>query len=338
MDPRVIDLPKALRMLLVFGVILPFRPKKSAAAYRKIWTELGSPLLVHSLRLREKVKTALKSAPVELGMRYGSPSLSDALGKLLAEGVTHLRVIPLYPQFSLASTQSALDQLDKILPESLKEKTEVKMDFFQEPGFIRAFVNLGQKWISDFKPDHILFSFHGIPERHVKKTDLSGATCLPETQNQYGKCCETLSSQNRYCYRAQCFATARAIATELSLSQAQYSVSFQSRLGRTPWIKPFTDLRYGELARSGVKRLLVFSPSFVADCLETLEEIQIRGLEQFQAEGGEELKLVPSLNDGDVFSDTLATWFFDESEHSQAKGPRHFIPLSQALKPFGGIS
>jgi ferrochelatase len=298
MDPLVIDIPFVARLALIYGIILPLRPKKSAAAYQKIWTERGSPLLFHLVDLGEKVaKTLGSDFQVEIAMRYGRPTLESAMKRLQAANVKKIKVLPLYPQYSLAATESSIVKAKEIAKSlGVLNRLEILPAFYKDKRFISSFAQIAENSLRDFKHDYILFSFHGLPERHIKKTERgSKMTCF-----QSEGCCEKITDENRDCYRAQSFATAHAVAEKLGLSKAdfgkKYSVSFQSRLGRTPWIKPYTDLVFGDLVKQGIKRLAVVCPSFVADCLETVEEIEIRGQESFISFGGEALKLVPSLN------------------------------------------
>jgi protoporphyrin/coproporphyrin ferrochelatase len=292
-DPRVLDISPAGRAALLYGVILPFRPQKSAEAYRKIWMPQGSPLLVFGRALSERLQDALGPGwAVELGMRYGAPSLASALEKLRARGVRELTVVPLYPQYASSSTGSSLERVYQLVGEAWNvEALRVLPSFYDRPAFLDAFADVGRPVLAEARPDHVLFSFHGLPERQVKKSDPTGAHCL-----QRADCCDVEVPANRWCYRAQCFFTARALAQRLGLEPGAWTVTFQSRLGRTPWVKPYTDLVIPELAAKGTKRLAVFCPAFVADCLETLEEIGIRAKAQFLGCGGEALTLVPSLN------------------------------------------
>ena len=294
MDPSVVDIPAIARWLLVHGIILRTRPSKSAEAYRKVWTSRGSPLLFHTLDLADRVREWVPaSTVVEVGMRYGNPSIESAVEKLVAAGVEKIVFLPLYPQYSLAATFSSAEEFRRVLKvRNINLPTQVIEDFWSDEGFLDAFAAVGQPILAEKAPDHVLFSFHGIPERHVRKTDLAGGThCLEK-----GNCCERMVDANARCYRAQSFHTAHRLAEKLGLSREKYSVSFQSRLGRTPWIQPYTDIVLDELVEKGVRRLAVYCPSFVADCLETLEEIEMRGREQFQEKGGEDLWLIPSLN------------------------------------------
>jgi ferrochelatase len=293
-DPRVIDINPVGRTLLLYGVILPFRPKKSAAAYREVWdAERGSPLLFHGQDLATAVQSELGDEwRVELAMRYGKPSIKSVLTSLVEAGVTELVVMPLYPQYASSSTGSSLEAVYKAVADlPVVLPLDAVPDFYADPGFIGAASSVTQRTTAEFKPDHLLFSFHGLPERHVRASDFSKSHCLASDT-----CCDTITIANRSCYRAQSYATARLMAAEMGLADGSWSVSFQSRLGRTPWIQPYTDQVLVELAKAGVKRLAVVCPSFVADCLETLEEIGIRAREDFVAAGGEELRQVPCVN------------------------------------------
>ena len=304
-DPRVIDIPAVPRWLLLNLVILPFRPHKSAAAYAQVWTEAGSPLLVHGRALRDGVAAALgDEAVVELAMRYGQPSIPAALDRLIAADVAAIDVLPLFPQCSSAATGSALEAVSDALSQRAdRPRVRTHGAFYEDPAFVAAFAGVARRHLSAFRPDHVLFSYHGLPERQVRAADRSGSHCLAS-----GDCCERIAAANRDCYRAQCFATTRALAAALDLAADAHSLSFQSRLGRTPWIRPYTDERLPELAAAGVKRLAVLCPAFVADCLETLEEIGIRGREQWLGLGGEELRLVPSLNADPAWVEAVAGW------------------------------
>lgn len=302
-DPRVIDIHPVGRALLVEGAILPFRPAKSAAAYEKVWTSVGSPLRVFSEALAAEIAKRLgDDVPVELGMQYGTPSIADGVRKLIARGAERIVAAPLFPQYAMSSTAASLDKLHAAhagldaLP-----TISVLPPFYDHPAFLDAFAAVARPVLDDFKPDHVLLSFHGLPERHMKKADVSGRHCLASVA-----CCDAIGDANRFCYRAQCFATARGLARRLSFAADAHTVSFQSRLGRTPWIKPYTDLVLPELRAKGVKRVAVMCPAFVADCLETLEEIGIRAKEQWASLGGEALTLVPSLNASPAWCDGLA--------------------------------
>lgn len=315
MDPFVIDIPFVFRWLLVNGIIFRGRAEQSAEAYRKIWTENGSPLLHYHLKLTEAVSERLSKAlsiepdKIQPAMRYGNPSIPAALQILSDLSVNEVLLVPLYPQYSLAATESSLAECKE-----WAKKNAPSMKFSEYPAFydaepfIGAFAQVARESLQGYDYDHLLFSFHGLPERHVHKTDRSGGGhCLKQQD-----CCAQITDANRDCYRAQCFATARALAKKMGLTPDKYTVCFQSRLGRTPWIKPYTDVMYQELASRGVKKVAVMCPAFVADCLETLEEIQIRGREQYIGLGGEDLRLVPSLNDSQVWIEGLTRMLCDQ--------------------------
>jgi ferrochelatase len=292
-DPRVIDIPSALRWLLVWGVIVPFRAPKSAQAYAKIWTPQGSPLLVHSRALSEAVAKELGAGwVVELAMRYREPTIRAALARMAKARVNQLVVLPLFPQYAEASTGSALAKLDEeIRHGGMSVKLATIPAFYDEPGFTDSAAAVAREPFRDFDPDFMLFSYHGLPERQVRASDRSGGHCLERDD-----CCASVVSANRDCYRAQCFATTRSVARALELAPDRFSTSFQSRLGRTPWIQPFTDRVLPQLAARGIRRLAVICPSFTADCLETLEEIGIRAAAQWQDLGGDALTLIPAVN------------------------------------------
>jgi ferrochelatase len=301
-DPRVLDIHPVGRWLLLNLIILPTRPAKSAEAYQKIWSQRGSPLLFHSKDLAAAVSERLRGEyEVELAMRYGNPSLPDAVKALRSRGVKEFILLPLYPQEATSSTSSTLARAYEVLAEPWDPlPVRVVPAFHDHPGFLDAFAEVARPVIAEARADHVLFSYHGLPERHMRKSDPSGSHCLASAG-----CCDVLTDVNRHCYRAQCFATTRALAERLGLAPGGYTISFQSRLGRTPWIKPYTDIVLPELAKKGVKRLAVMCPAFVADCLETLEEVGLRAREQFVESGGESLTLVPSLNAHPAWVDTV---------------------------------
>ncbi|MFO7563781.1 MAG: ferrochelatase [Enhygromyxa sp.] len=295
-DPRVIDINPIGRALLLHLIILPFRPRRSAAAYQKIWTPEGSPLLVHGRGLLAALRERLPEHPIELAMRYGQPSIPAALARLREQSCDQLIVLPLYPQYAASSTGSSVERIYRCAaPLWNTPYIHVIPPFYDHPAFLMAFAEVARAKLDALAPDHVLFSFHGLPERQVI------ASADPKRCLAQADCCERLVDGNRNCYRAQCFATARGLAAALELGEAhgleqRWSISFQSRLGRTPWIKPYTDEVVPALARRGVRKLAVICPAFVADCLETLEEIGMRAREDFIAAGGELLELVPSLN------------------------------------------
>ena len=304
-DPRVIDANPLARALLLYGVVLPFRPRRSAAAYAKIWTAQGSPLRVHGRALAEAVQKELGDEfGVGLAMRYGEPSIASALEGLARSGAERLVVLPLFPQYASSSTGSALQRVYEQAGRHWSVAAlRVIEPFYDEPGFVAALRERTQPELDAFAPDHVLMSYHGLPERQIRKSDSVGTHCL-----RGESCCDAIGLANRNCYRAQCFATSRALAGALKLDGPRWSVSFQSRLGRTPWIRPFTDEVLPELAARGVRRLAVVCPSFVADCLETLEEIGLRAAEQWRACGGEALRLVPCLNAHPRWVEAVASW------------------------------
>jgi ferrochelatase len=302
-DPRVLDMRPLARWLLLNFAILPTRPRTSAAAYRKVWTPQGSPLMIHSRALRAGVADALGDAyQVEVAMRYGNPGIAPALERLRAAQVRRLVLFPLFPQYSAAATGSALARVFELLGQAWDVPNVVSLpDFFDQPGFIRAVAARTRPLLASEAPDHVLFSYHGLPERQIRRSDATGSHCFGSDV-----CCAAIGSANRGCYRAQAFATSRAIAKELSLEPARWSVAFQSRLGRTPWILPHTDKELPRLAASGVKRLAVLCPSFTSDCLETVEEIGLRARDQWSELGGEALSLIPCVNSQEDWVESVA--------------------------------
>jgi ferrochelatase len=301
-DPRVLDINPIGRALLLNLIILPRRPAKSAHAYQKVWdAERGSPLLYHSQDLAAGVTAALGDQwRGELAMRSGTPSIEAGLDALIAAKVDKIVVLPLFPQHAMSSTETAVARVEELHAKKQGAPPLLHVPAFHaDPGFLDAFAAVGAPVLAELEPDHVLFSFHGLPVRQIMKTDVTKGHCFSSPA-----CCDTLTSGN--CYRAQSYATARALAERLQLPAEKYTVCFQSRLGRTPWIQPYTDVVLDEIAARGTKKLAVFCPAFVADCLETLEEIGIRALEQFKAAGGEQLVLVPSLNSSPAWVSAVA--------------------------------
>ena len=292
MDPYVIDLPWPLRRLLV-SLILVKRPAASAEAYRSIWWEEGSPLVVLSRRLQERVAAHWQEGPVELAMRYGEPSIDTALQRLARAGVRRVTLVPLYPQFADSTVTTVLAEVRRSLQRhQLPFDRDVLPPFYEQPEYLAALAESARPYLEQGF-DHLLLSYHGLPERHLHKSDPSGSHCLKGAD-----CCQRASGAVlEHCYRAQCLRTSQGFARQAGLRDEQWSVAFQSRLGRAKWIEPYTEASLEALAARGVKKLLVMCPAFVADCIETLEEIGDRGREQFRAAGGEELVLVPCLND-----------------------------------------
>ena len=306
MDRYVIDVPFLLRALLVRGIILRKRPEKSGAAYKKIWWDEGSPLIVLSRRMHEKVKP-MADVPVSLAMRYGKPSIMQGLQELNDKGVTDVLLFPLYPQHAMASTVTIL-----VLAEELRKKHFPHMKFtslpafYNKPDYIQNLADSISKHLEGFDYDHLLFSYHGIPERHIRKTDITKSHCKIDD-----KCCITPSPAHEFCYRHQCFDTTRQVVEILGVPKDKYSETFQSRLVGDKWLEPYTDVEINKMPAKGIKKLAVVTPAFVADCLETLEEIAMEANHQFKEHGGEEFLAVPCLNDSDDWCATVARWIND---------------------------
>ena len=302
MDPYVIDLPWPVRRLLV-SLILVKRPEQSAHAYASIWWDEGSPLVVLTRRLQAVMREQWQQGPVEMAMRYGEPSLKTVLTRLAGQGISKITLAPLYPQFADSTVTTVVEEARAVVREhKLAVQFSLLQPFYDQPEYLEALVASARPWVeSDF--DHLLLSFHGLPERHLKKIDPTGKHCLGSVD-----CCRNASPEVlAKCYRAQCLRTAQGFAELMGLPEGKWSVSFQSRLGRAKWIEPYTEATLDELGKRGVKKLLVMCPAFVADCIETLEEIGDRGREQFLAAGGEELVLVPCLNDNVQWGQALNT-------------------------------
>ncbi|WP_268799610.1 ferrochelatase [Pseudomonas huanghezhanensis] len=292
MDPYVIDVPWPLRRLIV-SLILIRRPEQSAHAYASIWWDGGSPLVVLSKRLQQAMTKEWTSGPVELAMRYGEPSIETQLKKLSAQGITKITLAPLYPQFADSTVTTVIEEAKRVVRErKLKVQFSLLQPFFDQPEYLQALVDNVRPHLEQ-PHDHVLLSFHGLPERHLTKLDPTGNHCFKDAN-----CCQNASPEVlATCYRAQCLRSASEFARLMGIPEGKWSVSFQSRLGRAKWIEPYTEPHLTELAEQGVKKLLVMCPAFVADCIETLEEIGDRGAEHFKEAGGEELVLIPCLND-----------------------------------------
>lgn len=291
MDERVLDAPWPIRFGVVHFAILPFRPRQSAHAYQSIWTPEGSPLVVTSRRVCAALRARVP-VPVELAMRYQNPSIPEALDRLVRQGVTRLLLIPLFPHYAMSSFETAVERVREVARGRAPDlQLTVQPPYYEDDAYISALVASARGHLEGGF-DHLLFSFHGIPERHLRKSDPTGGHCL-----QTPDCCEVSSPAHARCYRAQCLRTMKAFAREANLPADRFSVSFQSRLGREPWLKPYTDFELPRLAKEGVKRLLVICPAFVSDCLETLEEIGMRGRESFLEAGGREYAQIPCLNE-----------------------------------------
>jgi ferrochelatase len=292
-DPRVLDLPAPVRGALLNGVILPFRPARSAEAYEKIWTDDGSPLVLNTEALAAGVAEELGDGfRVAMGMRYQNPPIEAAVDELVAAGCDRMVVVPLFPQYASASGGSATQKALEVIGSrwNVPDVTTVGA-FHDDPGFLRSVAAVARPLLDDFRPDHVLFSYHGLPEKQVRKSDTTGRWCLAVDD-----CCSQINEANRYCYRAQAFATTRGLVAELDLAEGSFGTTFQSRLAGQKWIEPYTDKELDRLYGRGVRRLAILTPSFTADCLETIEEIGIRAREQWEELGGEDLLLVPCVN------------------------------------------
>ena len=303
MDERVIDLSKALRTFLVKGIILNTRPKKSAKAYKKIWWEEGSPLIVLSKRLRQSVQKKV-TIPVELAMRYGTPSIEEGIKNLVNQGINEIILIPLYPQFAMATTETILVLAEEVrLQNHPQVSFTVLPPFYNHPDYIRVLSESIQENLKGKEWEHLLFSYHGIPERHIRKSDVTKSHCKIDKS-----CCQTSSKAHKYCYRHQCYETTRQVAEYLELKEGTFSTSFQSRLGLDPWLRPYTDKTVAKFAKKGVKKMAIATPAFVSDCLETLEEIGMEAAEDFEEKGGEKLFVIPCINDRPDWVNVMSRW------------------------------
>ncbi|MGH7996858.1 MAG: ferrochelatase [Opitutaceae bacterium] len=301
-DDRVLDFPAWRRWMLLEGIILRTRPRHTARAYAKIWTPEGSPLIRISRAVADRLGAALASdASVYLGMRYGRPSTAEAVARSAADGVEELLLFPQYPHYAMSSWETGVVRArEEIACLDRPPRVDCVPPFYADPDYIEALYAASAPALSE-PFDHVLFSYHGLPERHLRQTDPSHAHCLTVPD-----CCEGCSPVHATCYRAQCLATTRALAGRLGLPADRHSVSFQSRLGREPWLRPFTDHELVRLPKAGMKRLAVLSPAFVADCLETLEEIAMTGRDAFLAAGGETFRYIPCPNDQEPYLRFLA--------------------------------
>lgn len=303
MDERVIDVPYILRALLVRGIILNTRPKKSAEAYSKIWWDEGSPLIVLSKRLQEKIDS-FTSVPISLAMRYGEPSIMNGMKELYEKGVREMLLFPLYPQYAMATTETIIVLAEELQKEHFPDmKITVVPPFYNHPDYINVLSRSIAEKIDDLDYEHLLFSYHGVPERHIRKSDITKSHCKMD-----GSCCVTPSPAHQYCYKHHCLETTRLVAEKLQLKEGTYSTSFQSRLGFDPWLKPYTDRTIEKLGLSGIKKMAIVTPAFVSDCLETLEEIEMEGGEIFEEVGGEEYTFIPCINDRPDWVKTLSRW------------------------------
>ena len=300
MDGRVIDIPYLLRAMLVNGIIAPFRAPKSAKEYAKLWEDRGSPLKFYGLDVRDMLQEKLGAGyKVALGMRYQSPGIESALEELRAANVSRIVVVPLFPQYASATTGSVSQKVNSIVNQwQIIPSIAHINQFMDHPKFIEAFAAIGRSMMARNDYDHVVFSYHGVPERHIKKGSVGN-------QCQLGTCCNAFHDRNRYCYRAQCFYTSRLLAKALGLKEDEYTTTFQSRLGKDPWIQPYTDEFLKTLPSMGKKRVLAFSPAFIADCLETTLEVGEEFKEEFLEAGGQVWDLVPSLNDSPLWVECL---------------------------------
>lgn len=298
-DPRVIDIPWLLRKILVNGIIVPFRSFSSTKIYKELWTEEGSPLMYHGESVTEKLQAQLGDGfGVHLAMRYQNPSLDKVLGEMRLLNYQKVIIVPMFPHYASASSGSAMEKAMKIISKWwVIPELSIVSQYWDHEGFINAFVARANQYkIDDY--DHVLFSYHGLPERHVDKVYDDGVPCADHN------CESEITEDNKYCYKATCFATTRLLAEKLNIPEEKYTVAFQSRLDKK-WLEPFSDKIVEERAKKGDKKLLAFSPAFVADCLETTVEIGIEYQEIFEEHGGEKVQLVESLNDHPLWIDTL---------------------------------
>ena len=303
MDGKVIDIPYLLRLLLVKGIIVPFRAPKSAEAYATIWTKEGSPLVVLTQQLQKQLQQFVDE-PVEIAMRYGNPTPAVAFEKLMQRqpGLEEVLAIPLYPHYAMASYETAVDFAKEIhTKNNYPFKLSFIKPFFDEADYIKAMAENVRPYLAE-EYDHILFSYHGIPARHLIKVDPTGSHC-----QKVNDCCNVNSAAHKTCYRHQCFETTRLIAEALQIPKEKFSISFQSRLGKG-WLEPFTDIRLEKMPKEGIRKLLILSPAFVSDCLETLEELEERGKESFMTAGGTSYKMIPCLNTNPQWVEVLTKW------------------------------
>jgi ferrochelatase len=311
-DERVLDMPAVLRWLLLECVILRTRPRETAKAYASVWTKEGSPLILTSQSVQRKLAAQLgPDTPVYLAMRYGNPSIGEIFSRMAADGIGEALLFPQYPHYAMSSWETVTA---RVYAETAKRAPRLKITcvqpFYADADYIEALAAVSAPWLAQ-PYDHLLFSYHGLPVRHMRKADPTGAHCLASAD-----CCTSPSPAHATCYRAQVYATTRALVRRAGIPPDRHSVSFQSRLAGEPWLGPFTDVEFKRLAAAGVKRLLVICPAFVADCLETLEEIAVRGKETFLAAGGESFVQIPCLNDQTPYIDFLAGRVKQESAFS----------------------
>jgi protoporphyrin/coproporphyrin ferrochelatase len=313
MDERVIDKPWLLRALLVKGIIVPFRAPKSAEAYKSIWTDKGSPLIIISKQLRDALKKEVEE-PVVIAMRYGNPSPKAAFDELVQKNpdLEEVIAVPMYPHYAMSSYETAVEYAkEQHKKGGYKFKLTTIKPYYNNDEYLNALCDSIQTYLQN-EYDHILFSYHGVPERHIHKGDITGKHCL-----KVANCCETPSAAHEYCYRHQCLVTTKLVAERLDIPKEKWSMSFQSRLGRDPWLQPYTAQRFEDLPKQGVKKLLVVCPAFVSDCLETLEEIAEEGKEIFIHAGGESFEMIPCLNVHPLWVGAIAKWVKEYAEGNQ---------------------
>lgn len=307
MDEKVMDYPWLLRTLLVKGIIVPFRARRSAAAYQSIWWKEGSPLIVLTERLQKALEPRFEG-PVAIAMRCGNPNPAAAFDQLLqkAPGLEEVILLPLYAHYAMSSYETAVTYARQI---HRQKKYPFRLTtvgpYYNNPDYIHALAESIKPYLQQ-EFDHLLFSYHGVPERHIRKGDITHAHCLASED-----CCQVDSPAHAYCYRHQVITTTELVVKELGLPKEKYGLSFQSRLGRDEWLKPYTAARLNELPGEGKKKLLVACPAFTLDCLETLEEIADQGKHGFMAAGGESFTMIPCLNTQPVWIDTILKWMKD---------------------------
>ncbi|HEY8660498.1 MAG TPA: ferrochelatase [Hanamia sp.] len=307
MDERVIDIPWLLRALLVRGIIVPFRAPKSAEAYKTIWTDEGSPLIVNTIHLQKALQQEIEE-PVEIAMRYGNPTPEAAFDALLKINplMEEIIILPLYPHYAMSSYETGVEYAKEI---HKKKKYPFKLNFidpfYKDVDYLKALSESIRPFLN-VPYDHVLFSYHGIPERHIRKSDVTGCHCL-----KIENCCEVNSPAHSHCYRHQIITTTKLVVEQLQIPSNKYSISFQSRLGKG-WLTPFSDIRLKEMPGEGIKNLLIVCPAFVSDCLETLEEIAMRGKEIFLEAGGESFTMIPCLNNHPLWIKAVAGYIAKE--------------------------
>lgn len=306
MDPKVFDFPYWLRSLIVRGIILKTRPRKTAENYERIWWDEGSPLIVISERLREKIALQAE-VPVGLCMRFGEPSIRNGIQELVDQGVDDILVLPLFPHYAMATIETAVEKTQEIKQQFFDHiNIQVVPPFYNNREYIDVLAKSILDELKETEYDHLLFSYHGIPERHIRKSDITNGHCKMD-----GSCCQTPSAAHEFCYRHQCYETTRLVAEKLELDQDSYSISFQSRLGIDPWLKPYTAETIEKFAKNGVQKLAVVTPAFLSDCIETIDEIDREAREIFEQSGGAEFTTIPCLNDRDDWVEVISGWIND---------------------------